>query len=188
VVHVGFNKNMQFLVNPKKKDLELQSLFKASFTASEGAEEGDRISNLVARLLSETASNDIQVVAAEVDGRLWAAGIFTRLLFDQDERVVFILSPLAVATEHQRKGLGQALLRYSFSVLRNAKVDLVLTYGDPSFYSKVGFQPVSEKSAAPPFALTYPHGWLGQSLTSKPWSTLTGSSSCVSALKDPIYW
>lgn len=167
---------------------ELRRLFEASFTASEGPEEGARIARLVAGLLSETAQEDIHVVATERDGRLLAAGIFTRLDFSQDKRIVFILSPLAVATEHQGKGLGQALLGYGLSVLRQSNVDVVMTYGDPDFYGKAGFQAVSEKSAAPPFALTYPHGWLGQSLTSRPWSALAGSSSCVPALNDPVYW
>jgi putative acetyltransferase len=179
---------MRILMNPPGRALEIQSLFQTTFSASEGAEEGGRIAVLVARLLSETASNDIHIVAAEREGQLLAAGIFTRLVFKQDQRIVFILSPFAVAPEHQGKGLGQALLSHGLSVLRDARVDVVMTYGDPAFYSKAGFQPVSETDAVPPFVLTYPHGWLGQSLTSRPLSALIGPSSCVSALNDPVYW
>jgi predicted N-acetyltransferase YhbS len=42
-----------------------------------------------------------------------------------------------------------------------------MTYGDPSYYAKVGFMPISEADAQAPFPLSHPEGWLAQSLTER---------------------
>ncbi|MCG5517084.1 MULTISPECIES: hypothetical protein [unclassified Ectothiorhodospira] len=41
---------------------------------------------------------------------------------------------------------------------------MVLTYGDPNYYSRIGFKPITEALAPAPFTLKQPEGWLGQSL------------------------
>lgn len=62
------------------------------------------------------------------------------------------------------------------------------TYGDIKSYAKVGFAQITEDVAQPPQPLSYPEGWLGQSLASKTLVPLRGSSTCVAALDDPAYW
>jgi putative acetyltransferase len=63
-----------------------------------------------------------------------------------------------------------------------------MTYGNPNFYSKVGFNPVKEETIKAPLHLTYPEGWLGQSLISNSLEPIAGHSSCVKALNKPEYW
>lgn len=179
---------MEFSNLPTGREPAIVDLFKATFTASEGADEGALIAELVRKQLAETAKGDIRVFIAEEEGTLLGAGVFTRMTYAQDDRTVFILSPLAVITERQGEGIGQALLRHGLHVLRDAGVDVVMTYGDPNYYGKVGFQPVSEQDAAAPYALKYPHGWLGQSLNGRPLTPLRGSCQCVKALADPVLW
>jgi putative acetyltransferase len=60
--------------------------------------------------------------------------------------------------------------------------------GDPGFYSKVGFRPITEKLVKAPLKLMYPEGWLGQSLLSDEIEPITGNSHCVDALNKPEYW
>jgi predicted N-acetyltransferase YhbS len=179
---------MKISSNPKGREQDLVDLFKATFTASEGADEGTLIAELVRKQLAETPADDIHVFTAEEDGSLLGACVFTRLTYAQDDRTVFVLAPVAVMTERQGQGIGQKLLRQGLNVLRDAGVDVAMTYGDPNYYQKVGFQPVSEDDAPAPFKLQFPHGWLGQSLTDRPWSALSGPSYCVPALNDPVFW
>ena len=179
---------MNISCNPKGREQGLVDLFKATFTASEGAEEGTLIAGLVHRQLVETPAQDIHVFMAEEDGLLLGACVFTRLTYAQDARTVFVLAPVAVMPERQGQGIGQALLRHGLKALRDAGVDVAITYGDPDYYQKVGFQPISEGDASAPHRLQFPHGWLGQSLTNRPWSALIGPSSCVPALDDPVFW
>ena len=102
--------------------------------------------------------------------------------------MVFLLSPMAVATRWQGHGLGQRLLTHALASLREAGVDVAITYGDPAFYGKVGFEPLSQSIARPPLPLSQPEGWIGQSLTKEPLAALSGTSICVAALNDPSFW
>ena len=135
-----------------------------------------------------TPKGDIQVFTAEDDGRLIGAAIFTRLRYADDPRCVFILSPMAVATDRQGEGVGQALLTHALSALRAQRVDVAITYGDPDFYGKTGFAPLLEATAPAPQPLSHPEGWIGQSLSEAPLTPLPGPSACVAALNDPAYW
>lgn len=179
---------MRFSTELQGRDDELVELFTATFTASEGEEEGALIGGLVRGLLSDTAEQDLVVIVAEENGRLIGGILASRLLYEQDKRTLFILAPVAVATAQQRKGVGQRLLTHALAALRRARVDVVMTYGDPNFYSKVGFRPISEADARAPFALSHPEGWLALSLTDQPVTPLEGPSRCVAALSDPVFW
>lgn len=169
------------------REQEVVDLFTATFTASEGAEEGALIGDLVRAQLARTARPDLRVFLAEEEGALVGGAVFTRLAYD-DDRAVFVLGPVAVATGRQGRGIGQALLEHGLAALRDAGVDIAVTYGDPAYYARVGFAPIPETLAAAPFQLRHPEGWLGQSLTDEPLRPLKGRPRCVEALNDPVFW
>jgi len=66
----------------------------------------------------------------------------------------------------------------------------VITTNVPAIraYEKVGFRAISSEVVRPPFELSQPEGWLGQSLCDDPVESLLGDSSCVNALSKPVYW
>lgn len=113
---------------------------------------------------------------------------FSRLSFSDDDRVAFVLAPVAVATERHRQGIGQKLIAHGLQTLKNDGVDVAVTYGDVNFYGRVGFAPITGEDVPPPFPLQYPEGWLGQSLNDAPLHPFQGSSSCVEAFNDPAFW
>lgn len=166
----------------------IADLFVRTFTASEGADEGALIGKLARELLQTTADEDLCVFSAIADSKVIAAIIFSRLTYSNDTRSVFVLGPVAVATEHQGRGVGQALLNYGLDALRDAGVDVAMTYGDPAYYSKVGFAPISEETTAAPFKLNFPEGWLGQCLDGATYKPLKGACRCVPAFDDPAFW
>jgi len=100
----------------------------------------------------------------------------------------YILAPVAVQTDQQGKGIGQKLIAFGLDALSKDGVELAITYGDPSFYSKVGFQPVTEAVVPAPLTLQHPEGWLAQSLNGDEIQPIKGKSSCVEALNKPEYW
>lgn len=166
----------------------IANLFTATFTASEGPEEGALIGDLARRLIAETPAEDIRVVTAWEDGALLGGIFFTRLSYEGDPRTVFMMAPVAVATEHQGKRIGQRLIAYGLDELRKEGVDIAVTYGDPAFYGRVGFMPVSEANLPAPQPLGQPQGWIAQSLTEEPLTPLLGPSRCVAAFDDPALW
>ena len=64
---------------------------------------------------------------------------FTRMEFENQINA-FILSPVAVATRYQKLGIGQKLIKFGIYSLKKNNVELLFTYGDPNYYSKVGFK------------------------------------------------
>jgi predicted N-acetyltransferase YhbS len=179
---------MAFLTGQEGREAEIVDLFTATFTASEGEEEGALIGQLVRDLLGGTAEKDLFVFTAEEGGAIIGGIVFSRLTYEQDERTVFVLGPVAVAPDRQGRGIGQQLLTHGLAALRSAGVDIVVTYGDPNYYVKVGFLPIREADVPAPFPLNRPEGWLGQSLTDQAMMPLRGPSRCVGALNDPVFW
>lgn len=179
---------MQHVTGDRAEDDALAAFFEAVFAASEGEEEGALIGGLVRDILATTADRDLHVFTTRDGDVLVGAGIFTRLDFPEEDRTVFILAPMAVATARQGQGIGQGLLTHALDALRAAGVDVAVTYGDPAYYGKVGFAPIAEDTAKAPQPLRFPQGWLAQSLTAQPLERLRGQSHCVTALNDPAYW
>jgi putative acetyltransferase len=180
--------DVEYSADIKGREQQIIDLFIAAFTASEGKVEGALIGDFVRRMLHSTPERDLFVFIAEDGREIVGSVIFSRLIYDHDERAVFILSPLAVITEYQGMGIGQRLVTHGLRTLEAAHVDVAVTYGDPGYYSKVGFSQISEAFASAPFALTRPEGWLAQSLTCTALAPLKGSPHCVEALSDPKLW
>ena len=179
---------MEFSTDYKTHADPIVNLFTATFTASEGEEEGQLIGGLARRLLTETPAGDIYVYTAWEDGSLLGSICFTRLTYTDEPRTIFLLGPVAVATERQRQGIGQRLITHGITSLREKGVDIVVTYGDPNFYSRVGFTSVTQDEVPSPYSLQHPEGWLAQSLTGDTITPLKGPVYCVEAFKDPIFW
>lgn len=179
---------MEFSTAYKGQEDEITDLMTATFTASEGAEEGAQIGALASRMMQDTPERDLYVVTAWEEGALAGAIVFSRLTYAGDARAVFVMGPVAVATARQGAGVGQRLITHGLQVLREAGVAIAVTYGDPAFYTRVGFAPVREADLPAPFALQYPHGWLAQSLSGAGLTPLSGPVRCVTAMNDPAYW
>jgi len=178
---------MNFRVLDKNSQEEVTNLFTSVFTSSEGVKEGKRIGNLVSKLSSGIDNQEIICFGAYEQETLIGAIFFTRLRFNEENQV-YMLAPVAVSTKHQGKGVGQALINYGLDELKNRSVAVAITYGDPSFYSKVGFQSLSENIIRAPLKLSMPVGWLGQSLTGEPIQPINGRPTCVKEFNDPAYW
>lgn len=166
---------------------EIVQLFVDVFSDSEGEEEGLSIGRLVSHLLADTDADDIFGYVATDNGQLMGCILFTRLTFETGVNA-FILSPVAIRSDSQRQGVGQKLITFGIERLREKGVAMLFTYGDPNYYSRVGFMPVAEETVQAPVHMTQPEGWLGQSLVGDEIAPIPGNSHCVSALNKPEYW
>ena len=179
---------MQVVTDYTQRGEALTALFATTFGASEGEEEGALIGALVQDLMSNTPEEDLYLFANEDAWHLIAAVFMSRLTFAGEDRSVFMLAPVAVAPNQQGKGVGQSLIRHALDQMKSKGVDIVVTYGDPNYYSRVGFCPVITDVIPAPVPLQYPHGWQAQSLSGDTVTPLKGPATCVSAFDDPAYW
>jgi predicted N-acetyltransferase YhbS len=165
----------------------IASLFQSVFEHSEGAQEGQLIGELARQLMTRTEPEDLFVFVGVTAGEIVGAVFFTRMPGPQDPDV-FLLAPMAVRTDHQGEGIGQALIHYAIGELKQKGVRTIVTYGDPGFYRKVGFQQIDEAMIQPPLPLSQPEGWLAQTPGQTTVQKIVGPCSCVEALNDPAYW
>jgi len=171
----------------KMQSQKLISLFKETFTDSEGGEEGNNIATLVSDFLDPTNPSDLLIATAWDQNNLVGAVLFSPL-YSQDNKQIYLMAPVGVSTEYQGRGIGQGLISFAMKDLKSRGVDLVITYGDINFYSKTGFRIITEDQVPPPLPLTYPQGWLGQSLRGEEIPYVQGPTKCAEAINDPLYW
>ncbi len=53
------------------------------------------------------------------------------------------LAPMAVLPEHQRQGIGSALVEHGLEILRDRPCPYVIVLGHPEYYPRFGFKPAS---------------------------------------------
>jgi len=181
------DKRMKFKTLNKNSKNDLVTLFQSVFSESEGEQEGALLAKLVEQLAENIDNEDIICFAAFNDDVMTGAIFFTRLTFATDIKV-FMLAPVAVASAFQRQGIGQALIAFGLNDLKQRSVQVAITYGDPAYYSKLGFKALSEQTIKAPLTLSMPFGWLGQSLTGESIPAISECPACVEAFNDPVYW
>ena len=172
--------------NPNNAD-EIEQLFIKTFSDSAGHSEGKLIGRLVRIFLDSIDASDLYCFIATENEQIIGSIFFTRMTFESGINA-FILSPVATDTAHQGQGVGQQLINFGLDTLKEDGVELVITYGDPNFYSKVGFGVITEQVVPAPLKLEYPEGWLAQSLVSDKIEPIAGKSYCVEELNNPEYW
>ncbi len=166
---------------------EVVGLYTRVFADAGGDAEGNSIGELVTEMIEATAEIDRQGYVTVDGGRVLACIFFSRFWLGEIANA-FILSPVAVATEHHGQGLGSVLIRHGLEALAGQGVELVITYGDPAYYGRFGFQQVSETELPAPQPLSQPEGWQAQRLDGGALAPVPGPSRCVAALNKPEYW
>lgn len=174
------------LLQPNENE-SLVELFSKTFGDSEGEQEGALIGNLVGDLIATTPEQDIKVFVAKENETIVASILFTRLAFEELQ-ASFLMAPVAVHTDYQGKGIGQGLIRYGLEAIQAQGVKLAFTYGDPNFYTKVGFKQVSEQLFKAPLKLSYSHGWMMQPLADDSPQSLASKPVCVDGFNHPELW
>jgi putative acetyltransferase len=81
-------------------------------------------------------------LVAEVDGVLVGHVMISGAVIENDggRRPIVMLSPLAVAPERQRSGIGEALVRAALDLADARGEPLVVLEGSPDYYGRFGFE------------------------------------------------
>ena len=101
----------------------------------------DRVPRLVDAL--EAAGDVVASLVAVEDEQVVGHVMLNRSWVDARERLVpvAVLSPLSTEPDHQRQGIGTALVEAALEWARSAGEPAVFLEGDPGFYSTRGFEP-----------------------------------------------
>lgn len=101
------------------------------------------VADLVETLRDTITAGEGLSLVAEHDRQIVGHVMFTRNLLDAPRQLVEVqvLSPLAVAPELHKRGIGSTLVRHGLETLAERGVPLVFLEGDPGYYSRFGFSP-----------------------------------------------
>lgn len=168
-----------------KRKQDIKQLFIDVFTESASDSEGVILGDLTYKLMCDTG--DVYGFTAIEDNVIIGCVFFSRLTFGNNINA-YLLSPVAIKTSEQKKGIGQNLINYTINKLKGFGVEMVLTYGDPNYYSKVGFNTISTDVIPAPFKLSQPEGWLVNSLNNKNITSKFGKPHCVEAFNNTDLW
>ncbi|WP_375201136.1 GNAT family N-acetyltransferase [Hyphococcus sp.] len=85
-------------------------------------------------------------LAAETGGVIVGYCAFTPVSCKPDlDGLLLGLGPLAVAPEHQRQGVGAALVKKGLELCRKHNARLIAVLGDPDYYARFGFEPAAKR-------------------------------------------
>ena len=167
-------------------DRELAALHALHLEAF-GEAEGPIVADLVGALFSDTSAEPRLSLIIEEEGCILGHVLFSALQLDDNAHPpLSILTPLAIATSRQRRGLGTRLVQQGLHMLATSGTAAVFVLGDPRYYQRLGF--ASGHAVTPPFSLPYPEAWMVQDLQPGTLATLCGTARCCQSLMHPQYW
>ena len=139
-------------------------------------------------LYEETNPGTISLVA-EVDGAVVGHIAFSPVTINNNKSWVgYILAPLGVKPEYQKRLIGSKLIESGMGRLSKMGVNVVFVYGDPEYYGRFGFNPDVASRYSPPYELQYPFGWQAIALNEADFTDSAVKISCVAPLCDPDLW
>ena len=125
------------IIRPEKEN-DRDAVFTINASAFETPSEATLVD-----VLREHAQPVVSLVAEEnrnVVGHIMFSPV---VLSENPDLKVMGLAPMAVAPEHQRKGIGSALVRAGLEQCRQLGFVGVVVLGHPEFYPRFGFSPSS---------------------------------------------
>lgn len=142
----------------------------------------------LAPLVAELSRPEMPVLSliAHNNNTLLGHVAFTLATVDGHQPEVALLGPLAIAPDHQRRGLGGTLVRAGLQQLSDRGVVQVHVLGDPAYYSRFGFRP--DQTVSPPYALpdTWADAWQAFHLKDGP--SLSGKIQLPAVWLRPELW
>ena len=153
--------------------------------------EGEReiVSKLAIDLLAESTTPETISLVAETDNTVVGHVAFSPIKFDNNDNLQgYILAPLAVKPDYQKKRIGSSLIESGIQTLLKMGVNILFVYGDPKYYGKFGFNTEDAVNFTPQYKLQYPFGWQAIILNELSIESEPCSIVCVASLGDPKLW
>jgi len=155
--------------------------------AAFGESEGETVSQLAIELLEDKNAQPTLSLVAEQNNEIIGNIIFSPVNIEGIKGIsAYILAPLAVKIDNQRKGIGTKLINQGIETLRNRGADIVLVYGDPNYYTRTGFKAGHNLEA--PYKLEYPEAWMAKELVEGVLTKTQGMVRCALPLNSPELW
>ena len=144
---------------------------------------------LAVELLAEKSALPIISLVAEMDDAVVGHVAFSPIKIDNQANIqAYILAPLAVRPDCQKKRIGSALVEYGMQRLSAMGVDIIFVYGSPEYYGRFGFSADTAQGYSAPYPLQYPFGWQAVAIRDCTVEHGPHATQCVTPLCKPSLW
>ena len=147
------------LIVRNETDADIGTITEVTIAAFKTLEISNHTEQFIIKALR--ASNALSVsLVAELDGRVIGHIAFSPITISNGTQNWYGLGPISVSPEHQRQGVGKALVQEGLSRLKNQNAAGCCVVGHPDYYRKFGFENAAELvlDGVPPevfFVLTF---------------------------------
>jgi putative acetyltransferase len=176
---------MTIRIATKQDRDDIQKVYLCAF------QEGEReiVSKLAIDLLSEKTTPPVISLVAEIEGSVAGHAAFSPVIITSRENFQgYILAPLGVKPDYQKRRIGSKLIEYGMHQLSVMGIHVVFVYGDPKYYGRFGFCADAAHQYTTPYKLQYPYGWQAIVLNEYASETPPAAITCVTSLCDPKLW
>jgi putative acetyltransferase len=140
-------------------------------------------------LLYENTTPQTISLVAETDDTVVGHVAFSPVDIENNENCqAYILAPLAVQPDYQKRRIGSTLIEYGMQQLSAIGVNIIFVYGDPKYYGRFGFNADDARNYTTPYNLQYPFGWQAVVLNECAVEKSPVAIHCVTSLGDPKLW
>ena len=177
--------NIEFIQRQEKE--KVSKFYYNVFSQSGGEEEGNVLKSLTYELTDQIS--DDYIIGLKIVSRNEIIGSVFLTKLDYLENIkIYLLSPVGVHPSHQNKKIGTKIINFAFEYLRSQNIDYLVTYGDPKYYTKFDFTPITVDTLPAPFALSQPQGWLLKKIDNKDLPVIKSTPKCVTPFNNQGLW
>lgn len=123
-------------------DADVGTITEVTIAAFKSMEISDHTEQFIIEALRAAKALTLSLVA-EVDGRVVGHIAFSPVTISDGTMHWYGLGPVSVLPEHQRKGIGKALIQEGLSRLKSLDAKGCCLVGHPQYYRKFGFENVA---------------------------------------------
>jgi putative acetyltransferase len=167
---------------------DIESIKRVYFSAFP-KDEREVVAQLAIDLLVENTTPQIVSLVVETEDTIVGHIGFSPVEIDNaDSGQAYILAPLAVHSDYQKRGIGSSLIAQGIKRLSAMAVNILFVYGDPDYYGRFGFKSETAFNYRTPYKLQYPSGWQAMFLNNCSATEKSVAITCVAPLCDAKYW
>ncbi len=122
-------------------DADISAITEVTVAAFKTLEISNHTEQFIIEALRAAEALTVSLVA-ELDGRVIGHIAFSPVTISDGTRNWYGLGPVSVSPEHQRKGVGKALIHEGLCRLKNLNAAGCCVVGHPDYYRKFGFENV----------------------------------------------
>lgn len=130
-----------------EQDQDVDSIFKLTESAFKNAEHTDHTEQFIVNALRKMQQLTLSMVA-EHDQQIIGHVAISPVEISSGASDWYGLGPISVAPEYQQQGVGSALMRTVLEQLKQLGAAGCVVLGDPTYYSKFGFNVIPNLTLA----------------------------------------